>query len=69
MKRAADDIIRGMGFPDDATGPYVTALRRLVREQVAQGMTNRSAGTWADPTIWNDHEERARDASSKSIGT
>jgi hypothetical protein len=60
MRRTAEDIVLKMGFPDDATGPYVTALRTLVREQVSQGMTNRSGGTWADPAIWNDHEERAR---------
>lgn len=58
--KTAEDIIRGMGFPDDATGPYVTALRQQVREQVAEGMVGHSGGTWADDSIWLDHEERAR---------
>ena len=52
-----------MGFPPTATGPYVTALRALVRKQVANGMTNRSGGSWDTenhPDIWQQHEERAR---------
>lgn len=60
MRLTAEQIARSMGFPDDANGPYVTAFRALLREQVADGMTHRSGGTWASDEIWDDHEERAR---------
>jgi hypothetical protein len=52
-----------MGFPPDATGPWVTELRAHIRDQVAAGMVNRSGGTWnteENPDIWNQHELRAR---------
>lgn len=60
MRNSPEQIMLNMGFPEDANGPYVTALRALIREQVADGMMNRSGGTWASDEIWSDHEERAR---------
>lgn len=59
----ADQIMLRMGFPVEATGPYVTALRAKIREQVGHGMVSRSAGSWDTenhPDIWSHHEERAR---------
>jgi hypothetical protein len=59
-ERSAFIMEHRMGFPPSETGPFVTALRAKVREQVAEGLTNRSGGTWATDEIWHQHEERAR---------
>lgn len=60
MRYSPEQIMLRMGFPEDASGPYVTALRALIREQVADGMTDRSGGSWATDEMWSDHEGRAR---------
>lgn len=55
---SAEEIIRHMGFPDTECGPFVTALRASVAKQVADGMTNRSGGTWAPGN--HSYEDRAK---------
>jgi hypothetical protein len=53
-----DHMMKRMGFDPADTGPYATELRKMVARQMANGMTDRSAGTWAP----GDHsaEDRAR---------
>ena len=56
--RTLDEMMARMGFTATDTGPHVTDLRKLVARQMSEGMTNRSAGTWAP----GDHsaEDRAQ---------
>jgi hypothetical protein len=58
---SAEEIVRRMGFPDTEQGPYVQALRQQVRKQVAQGMVNRSGGSWGPEGEKLDCEGRARE--------
>lgn len=54
-------LMNGMGFADDATGPYVTELRELMARKAANGLRYASPGTWAvEPWLIPD-EERARE--------
>lgn len=54
----ASAIMLKMGFPETEVGPHVTELRKLIRRQVSEGMTDRSAGTWAPGN--HSHEDRAK---------
>lgn len=40
-------IMLRMGFAASDNGPYVTELRQSIKQQVADGLVNRSGGTWA----------------------
>ena len=55
-----EKIVLGMGFPSTENGKYVNALRKEVSEMIERGVTYISPGTWRDPAILFDHEERAR---------
>lgn len=56
----AAKIIRRMGYPDNETGPYVTALRAYILKQCEKGMVGGSGGTWAPGTETLTYEERAK---------
>lgn len=66
-----EQLMLNIGFPPTETGPYVTELREHIARQMAYGMTNRSAGTFAEECYARDEnrfitgynispEERAR---------
>lgn len=68
--RAARIMLK-MGFPPTETGPFVSELRAKIVKQVAEGLVNRSGGSWAEGCYERDeeghavgwkisHEERAR---------
>jgi len=61
LNEKAENIVLGMGFPSTENGKYMNALRKEVLKKVEGGVTYISPGTWKDPTIFRDHEERARE--------
>lgn len=58
-ERAAAIMLR-MGFQPSDAGPYVAELRAHVAKQVAQGMQNRSRGSWTPEGAALSAEERAK---------
>lgn len=46
-QKTLDEMMLGMGFGPDDTGPNVTELRASVAKQIENGLINHSAGTWA----------------------
>lgn len=59
MQRTPEQIMERMRFAVTDRGPYVTELRALIARQVAEGLTDRSAGSWAGD-VFPDAEERAK---------
>lgn len=55
--RTLDGMMARMGFGADDTGPNVAALRDVVATEMAHGMVDHSAGTWAPGK--HSAEERA----------
>jgi len=60
MGLTAEQIMRKMGYPDDEQGHYVTLLREEIALQVANGLANRSAGTWSSDADKLSFEQRAK---------
>lgn len=53
---AENDVMRGMGFPDDANGPYVSKLRAVMAERVKQGLAYASPGSWSGGRLSHEIE-------------
>lgn len=58
--RTADEIMERGGFSANETGPFVTALREKTRMQVANGLLDRSPGTWGPEAAKVGAEGRAK---------
>jgi hypothetical protein len=56
---SAEEIMERGGFIASETGPYVTALREETRKQVANGLLERSPGTWGPDAVKVGAEGRA----------
>lgn len=57
--RTPDEIMKRMGFPVEAKGLHIDALRESVAQQHSHGLVDRSPGTWASSPA--SLEERAKE--------
>lgn len=55
------ELMRGAGFRDADSGPFVTELRHAMERKQAAGLKYMSPGTWADGPFWEvGAEQRAQ---------